>query len=115
MGDVGEALGLTVAQVAVAYCVAKGVVPVCGCRKPYQVVQLAQAARARLSEGEVARLERAADETGVRILTSDMFRFAVRDEDRRRREARAALGAALAVAGVAALVALAMGARRGRA
>lgn len=78
MGEVGGDHGLSVAQVAVAYCVAKGVVPVCGCRKPYQVEQLVQGAEVALDGGEVGRLERAADATGVTLLRSDEFRFAVR-------------------------------------
>jgi aryl-alcohol dehydrogenase-like predicted oxidoreductase len=32
---------ITVPQVAEAYCVNKGVVPICGCRKPKQVKELA--------------------------------------------------------------------------
>lgn len=69
---------LTVAQVAIAYCVAKGVLPICGCRKPYQIEQLAQAASTELTVQEVERLERVADRVGVSILKSDIFRFAVR-------------------------------------
>lgn len=69
---------LTVAQVAIAYCVAKDVVPICGCRKPYQVEQLAEASSTELTAREVEKLERAADRAGVSILKSDIFRFAVR-------------------------------------
>lgn len=79
MREVGSAHALTVTQVALAYCASKGVVPVCGCRKPYQVEQLARALDVTLSPEEVERLEREADSSGVHILGSDMFRFAVRD------------------------------------
>ncbi|MCR4829871.1 MAG: aldo/keto reductase, partial [Pseudobutyrivibrio sp.] len=43
MEKVGESHGITIPQVAMAFCKSKGIVPVCGCRKPYQVDQLFEA------------------------------------------------------------------------
>ena len=69
--------GITVAQVAEAYCANKGIVPICGCRKPVQVRELAEAVAVRLTDGEIRRLEEAADSSGAKILGHDLFRFAV--------------------------------------
>ncbi|MBQ5310856.1 MAG: aldo/keto reductase [Oscillospiraceae bacterium] len=69
--------GISVPQVAEAYCINKGVVPICGCRKPGQVRELAEAADIRLTPGEIRRLEEAADRSGAKILGHDLFRFAV--------------------------------------
>lgn len=113
MWEIGSAHGLTVAQVAVAYCASKGVVPICGCRKPYQVEELAHSLEASLSHEEVVRLEREADATGVHVLRSDMFRFAVRgkEEERRRRE-RTALAAAVGVGAICAIALAVLSERR---
>ena len=78
MQEVGRAHRLKIPQVAMSYVASKGIVPICGCRKPYQGKELAAAVRVKLSEEEIAQLEKAADETGVKILGADMFRFAVR-------------------------------------
>lgn len=77
MREVGSAHALTTAQVALAYCASKGVVPICGCRKPYQAQQFAMALEANLTSEEVKGLEDTADGCGVKILRTDMFRFAV--------------------------------------
>lgn len=103
MREVAKAHSLSVAQVAVAYCISKGVVPVCGCRKPYQVVQLAQDAEIILREEEVQRLESQADQASVTLLKSDMFRFAVREQKPADCEVSFALKAILGVVGVAVL------------
>ena len=42
------------------------------------VSELAAAVSEKLSAAEIGLLESAADETGVRILGADMFRFAVK-------------------------------------
>ena len=68
---------ITVPQVAEAYCVNKGVVPICGCRKPKQVRELAEAVNVKLTSGEIRRLEEAADQSGAKVLGHDLFRFAV--------------------------------------
>ncbi|HOO05988.1 MAG TPA: aldo/keto reductase [Ruminococcus sp.] len=68
---------ITVPQVAEAYCVNKGVVPICGCRKPKQVRELAEAVNVKLTPGEVRKLEEAAEQSGAKVLGHDLFRFAV--------------------------------------
>lgn len=78
MERVGEAHGITIPQVAMAFCSSKGIVPVCGCRKPYQVDQLLDAVSVCLSDSEIKSLENEADKLNVKILGADMFRFAVK-------------------------------------
>lgn len=78
MEKVGETHGITIPQVAMAFCSSKGIVPVCGCRKPYQVDQLQDAVSATLSDSEIKSLENEADKLNVKILGADMFRFAVK-------------------------------------
>ena len=56
----------------------KSIVPICGCRKPYQVEQLSVVANTKLSEEEMKELEEVADEINVKILGPDLFHFAVR-------------------------------------
>ena len=68
---------ITVPQVAEAYCANKGIVPICGCRKPKQVIELAEAVNVKLSSGEIRRLEKAADKSGAKVLGADMFRIFV--------------------------------------
>lgn len=75
---IGKRHGITAAQTAMAFCSSKGIVPVCGCRKPYQTADLDKAVSVTLTESEIADLERTADRTGVKILGADMFRFAVK-------------------------------------
>ncbi len=78
MDEVGDAHGITTAQVAIAFVAGKGIVPICGCRRPAQVDQLAEAAGAQLAEDEITELEAVADATGAKVLGADLFRFAVR-------------------------------------
>lgn len=78
MQRVGRKHGLTIAQVAMAFVASKGIVPVCGCRKPGQVQALYTAAHTTLAPAELALLERTADEVNVRIFSKDLFRFAVK-------------------------------------
>ena len=68
---------ISVPQVAEAYCACKGIVPICGCRKPKQVAELAEAVRIRLTPEESRRREAAADCSGAKVLGHDLFRFAV--------------------------------------
>ena len=65
--DVGKAHGLTVSQTSAAYAIARGTLPIIGVTKPYQAADLAKIASAPLSSDEAARLEKAADDTGVRV------------------------------------------------
>ena len=74
---VAERHHISVPQVAVAYCACKGVVPICGCRKPKQVAELAEAVKIKLTAEEIRRLEEAADQSGAKVLGHDLFRFAV--------------------------------------
>lgn len=61
-----------------AFCSSKGIIPICGCRKSYQVEQLNEAVNILLTKKEIKLLEDEADRIGVKILGADMFRFAVR-------------------------------------
>ena len=74
MIKVAERHDIKVPQVAMAFCTAKGVVPMCGCRKPEQVAELAQASRVVLTSGEIKRLEEAADKANIKIMGADIFR-----------------------------------------
>ena len=78
MQEIGRKHQLKIPQVAMCYVSSKGFVPICGCRKPYQVEELAAAVNESLSDEEIRLLEDAADATGVKILGADMFRFAVK-------------------------------------
>ena len=74
MIKVAERHDIKVPQVAMAFCANKGVVPMCGCRKPEQVAELAKASRVILTSGEIKRLEEAADRANVKIMGADIFR-----------------------------------------
>ena len=74
MIKVAERHDIKVPQVAMAFCATKGVVPMCGCRKPDQVAELAEAAKVVLTNGEIKRLEEAADKADVKIMGADIFR-----------------------------------------
>ena len=78
MKKVAERHDMTIPQVAISFVANKGIVPICGCRKPYQVEQLKVAADTKLSEAEMRKLEEVADELNVKVLGPDLFRFAVR-------------------------------------
>lgn len=77
MKEVGKNHDLTIPRVAISFVANKGIVPICGCRKPYQVEQLGVAANTKLSETEMKQLEAVADELNVKVLGPDLFRFAV--------------------------------------
>jgi aryl-alcohol dehydrogenase-like predicted oxidoreductase len=74
MIDISNLRGIKVPQTAMAFCASKGVIPMVGCRKPSQVKDLAEASRIVLTEEEILRLERAADEADVKIMGADLFR-----------------------------------------
>ena len=78
MQAIGVKHQITAAQVAMSYVASKGIVPICGCRKPYQIEQLQQAAETQLDQEEIERLEETADRLNVKVLGADMFRFAVK-------------------------------------
>lgn len=78
MNKIGKRHEITIPQVAMSFVCSKGIVPICGCRKPYQVEQLYEATNVKLSDREIRLLEEEADRLNVKILGSDLFRFAVR-------------------------------------
>ncbi len=78
MIKVAERHDIKVPQVAMAFCAAKGVVPMCGCRKPEQVSELAEAVHVVLTSGEIKRLEETADKANVKVMGADIFRPFVR-------------------------------------
>lgn len=71
---IAEAHEIKVPQVAMAFCATKGVIPMCGCRKPEQVEALANASKICLNEEEIRILETAADSANVKIMGADIFR-----------------------------------------
>lgn len=75
---IGEKYDMTIAQVAMSFVASKGIIPICGCRKPYQVEQLSKAANVKLSPNEIESLEMIADQCRAKVLGADIFRFAVK-------------------------------------
>lgn len=77
METVGSEHGIDIAQVAIAYCRAKGVVPMVGCRRPERVRAIADATRVELTHTEVKLLERAAELCGVKGISGscEVFRW----------------------------------------
>lgn len=75
---IGGKYDMTIAQVAMSFVASKGIIPICGCRKPYQVEQLSKAANVQLSPNEIESLEKIADQCGAKVLGADTFRFAVK-------------------------------------
>lgn len=75
MDEIGGKYGITTAQVAIVYCLTKGITPVCGCRKPYHIGQLTQNASIRLTDDEINILEDTARQCDVTVMKADMFRF----------------------------------------
>lgn len=78
MQRVGKRHGLTIAQVAISYVANKGIVPVCGCRRPEEIRQLREAVDVTLKPRELRLLEETAGRLRVRGLGADLFRFMVR-------------------------------------
>ncbi len=78
MESIGNQHNISIPQVAMSFCSSKGIVPICGCRKAYQVEQLYNAVNVKLSDAEIKMLEAEADRLNVTILGADVFRFAVR-------------------------------------
>lgn len=78
MSQIGKKYHLTIPQVAISFCSSKGIVPICGCRRPNQAKELKEAVNTRLSIDEIQKLEDLSDTLNVKILGADMFRFAVK-------------------------------------
>ena len=65
MRTVGNKYGITPAQVALAWAIAKGTTPIIGVTKPSQVQDALQATKVFLTADEMKALEEAAESTGV--------------------------------------------------
>ena len=65
---IGTRFDASPAQVATAWAIAKGTLPIIGVTKVNQVEEAARAARIELTADEIGRLERLGDETGVHTL-----------------------------------------------
>lgn len=65
---IGTRFNASPAQVATAWAIAKGTLPIIGVTKVRQVEEAAEAAQITLTAEEVARLEKLGDETGVHTL-----------------------------------------------
>lgn len=65
MNKVADSHNVSVAQIGVAYAIAKGILPILGVTKMYQVEEATQTADIVLTEAEVVQLEAAADKSGV--------------------------------------------------
>ncbi|PAW92308.1 aldo/keto reductase [Mucilaginibacter sp. MD40] len=65
MSAIGESKSASVAQIAMAWAVSKGTVPIIGVTKVPQVEEAAAAAKISLSEQEIAQLETLAAKAGV--------------------------------------------------
>lgn len=65
MRTVGDKYGITPAQVALAWAIAKGTTPIIGVTKPSQVQDAVRATQVVLTADEVKMLEDAAESTGV--------------------------------------------------
>src|SRR5262249_55111124 len=62
MKTIGGRHGISVAQVAVAYAIAKRTIPIIGVTKAKQVADAEKAAKTRLSAEEIVQLEKTAEE-----------------------------------------------------
>ncbi len=65
MKKIADAHGVSTAQIGTAYAIAKGILPILGVTKMYQVEEAVKTAEIVLSDEEVACLEEAADKSGV--------------------------------------------------
>lgn len=82
MGQIATRRKVKIPMIAIAYCAAKGVVPVVGCRKPSRVRELSESVSLELTPEEIERLESAADASNVKIMGADIFRPFVLKERR---------------------------------
>lgn len=65
MEEIGESHDASISQVAIAYAIAKGALPLVGVTKPRHVEEAAASADIKLSETEITRLEQLALAAGV--------------------------------------------------
>lgn len=66
--QIGAQHNASLAQIATAWAIAKGTLPIIGVTKVKQVEEAAKAVQISLTAEEVSRLERLGDETGVHTL-----------------------------------------------
>ena len=62
---IAQAHNASAAQIATAYTLAKGTIPILGVTKMYQVDEAIKISQIKLSQEEISRLEAAADKSGV--------------------------------------------------
>ncbi len=65
MREIGNKHNASVSQIAIAYAVCKGTLPIIGVTKPHHVTEAAYATAVRLTEEEIKELELLAKSTGV--------------------------------------------------
>ena len=68
LAEVAEAHGVGIAQVPVAWAIAKGTLPIVGVTRESHVADAAAAASVELSDVEVAELEEVADSLGINAI-----------------------------------------------
>ena len=68
LAEVAEAHGVGIAQVPVAWAIAKGTLPIVGVTKERHVTDAAAAAAVELTDAEVAELEKLADTLGINAI-----------------------------------------------
>lgn len=68
MTNIGEKYEASPAQIAIAWAVAKGTLPIIGVTKVNQVEEAAKAVAIQLTDNEIAQLEKLGDSTGVHTL-----------------------------------------------
>lgn len=69
--DIASDLGITLTELAVAYSLANGVLPIVGIRKPHHVDAVAKAADIKLDDEVVAEIDRRSDELRTRLAEID--------------------------------------------
>ena len=65
MAEIGKAKNASTAQIAIAWAIAKGTLPIIGATKPHHVEDAAAASKIHLSTEEIETLEKLAKEAGV--------------------------------------------------
>lgn len=65
MAEIGKAHNASAAQIAIAWAIAKGALPLIGATKPHHVPAAADATKLVLTAEQMAEIERLAEETGV--------------------------------------------------
>lgn len=66
--EIADKHGVALAQVPVAWAIAKGTLPIIGVTKVYQVEDAAKAAALELSAGEIAQMEQLADTMDLNVI-----------------------------------------------